>query len=43
VAEGEHTLELTVTGQKNPDSIGVAIAVDAIMISDGEVIPWEEK
>jgi hypothetical protein len=43
LTEGEHTLELTVTGLKNQQSLGTAIAVDAIMISDGEVIPWEEK
>jgi len=35
--EGEHTLELLVTGQKNEDSIGSAIGIDAVVVSNGSV------
>jgi hypothetical protein len=35
--KGEHTLELLVTGQKNADSIGTAIGIDAIVVSNGSV------
>ena len=37
LASGEHTLEILVTGQKNTDSIGTAIGIDAIVVSNGSV------
>jgi hypothetical protein len=35
--KGAHTLEVLVTGQKNADSIGTAIGIDAIVVSNGSV------
>lgn len=32
LSEGEHTLELTVTGEKNPKSAGTAIGIDALVV-----------
>jgi hypothetical protein len=37
LADGEHTLEVLVTGQKNEDSIGSAVGIDAVVISNGSV------
>jgi hypothetical protein len=37
LADGEHTLEVLATGQKNADSIGTAIGIDAIVVSNGSV------
>jgi len=39
LADGEHTLQVLVTGQKNVDSIGSAIGIDAVVISNGSVDP----
>ncbi len=33
--EGEHTLELTVTGEKNPKSTGTLVGIDAIVVLNG--------
>lgn len=33
--DGEHTLELTVGGQKNKESIGTFIGIDALVVLDG--------
>jgi hypothetical protein len=37
LADGEHTLELLVTGRRNADSIGSAIGIDAVVVSNGNV------
>jgi Melibiase len=34
---GEHAFEIRVTGEKNVDSIGTAIGIDAVIISNGSV------
>jgi len=43
LAQGDHTLQLLVTGRKNEDSTGGAIGFDAIVISDGSVDPHKDK
>ena len=35
--DGEHTFELQATGQKNEDSIGSVIGIDALVVSNGSV------
>jgi hypothetical protein len=37
LADGEHTFEVLVTGQKNADSTGSVIGIDAVVISNGSV------
>jgi hypothetical protein len=37
LADGEHTIEVLVTGRKNDDSIGTAIGIDAVVVSNGSV------
>jgi hypothetical protein len=37
--DGEHTLEVLVTGQKNEDSTGSAIGINGVVISNGSVDP----
>jgi hypothetical protein len=35
LAQGEHEVVITVTGQKNQESSGTFIGIDAIVVSDG--------
>ena len=37
LADGEHTIEVLVTGRKNDDSMGTAIGIDAVVVSNGSV------
>jgi hypothetical protein len=43
LSSGAHTLEVLVTGQKNADSIGTAIGIDAIVVSNGSVDQPEDN
>jgi len=37
LVDSAHTLEILVTGRKNDDSIGTAIGIDAVIVSNGSV------
>jgi hypothetical protein len=43
LSSGAHTLEVLVTGQKNADSIGTAIGIDAIVVSNGSIDQPEDN
>ena len=41
--DAEHTVEVTVTGRKNRESTGTFIAIDAVAILNGAVVPFTTK
>lgn len=43
LVDGEHTLEVLVSGQKNEDSTGSAIGIDAVVVSNGSADPFVDQ
>lgn len=43
LADGDHVLELTVTGKKNDKSTGTNVGIDAIVVSNGSILVPPDK